>query len=318
MRPSAFMVRVPALTLLTVSLLTGAWHAARAAPPSLEMTGSERSAAQEFLAARASGDAQQIAAAIHPAELEELRTRILALLHKESARGDSTIRSRLFGPAEPLDAIERLTSANFYAAIATRLWMPGREYERVKAIGVVPGRDGTVHAIVEGVQPKERGSKLEVVELVTLRPYGKDWKATIPEEIEAQIDDLVHGRSSSVARGGSSGVAAGAPTPPGITALLDSAERSLDANHCDEYYHERMSENFRRVTSKKALETLIAACQHNQGTREMLLATLRIVREKQPQFEYEGQRAVYDLSGQGLPYDRFVLEQVDRKWYIAE
>jgi hypothetical protein len=315
------MARLSTLTLLTLVLLTGASHAARAEPPSLEMTGSERTAAQEFLAARASGDPQQVAAAIHPAELEELRTRILGLLHKESTRGDSTIRSRLFGPAQPLDAIEHLTAANFYAAIATRLWMPGREYERVKTIAVVPGRNGTVHAIVEGVQAKERGSKLEVVELVTLRPYGKDWKAAIPEEVEAQIDDLIHGRSSSVAaalRGGGSGVAAGTPTPPGITALLDSAERSLDANHCDEYYHERMSENFRRVTSKKALETLIAACQHNEGTREMLLATLRIVREKQPQFEYEGQRAVYDLSGQGLPYDRFVLELIDRKWYIAE
>jgi hypothetical protein len=200
--------------------------------------------------------------------------------------------------------------------------MPGREYERVKALAIVPGRDGSVHAVVEGVQAKERGTKLEVVELVTLRPYGKDWKAAIPEEVEAQIDDLVHGRSSAVAAaarsGGAGAAGAGTPTPPGITALLDSAERSLDANHCDEYYRERMSENFRRVISKKALETLIAACQNNQGTREMLLATLRIVREKQPQYEYEGQRAVYDLSGQGLPYDRFVLEQVDRKWYIAE
>jgi hypothetical protein len=312
------MLRVPGLVFLSALLLLGAWLAARAAPPSLEMTSAERSAAEEFLAARASGDSQQVAAAIHPAELEELRTRILALLHKESARGDSTVRSRLFGPAMPLDAIEHLTPANFYAAIATRLWMPGREYERVKSLAVVPGRDGTVHAVVEGVQARERG-KLEVVELVTLRPYGKDWKAAIPEEVVAQIDDLIHGRSSAVAaesRGG--GGAAGAPTPPGITALLDSAERSLDTNRCDEYYRERMSENFRRVTAKKALEALIATCTNNQGTREMLLATLRIVRDKQPQLEYEGQRAVYDLSGQGLPYDRFVLEQVNKKWYIAE
>jgi hypothetical protein len=308
------MARAPAFLLLSVSLLAGAWLAARATPASLEMTGSERSAAEEFLAARASGDPQQIAAAIHPAELEELRTRILALLHKESARGDSTVRGRLFGPAMSLDAIEHLTSANFYAAIATRLWMPAREYEHVKALAVVPGRDGTVHAVVEGVQAREHGSKLEVVELVTLRPYGKDWKAAIPEEVQAQIEDLMRGLRG----GGSATAATGAPTPAGITALLDSAERSLDSNHCDEYYRERMSENFRRVTAKKALETLIAACQNNQGTREMLLATLRIVREKQPQFEYEGQRAVYDLSGQGLPYDRFVLEQVNRKWYIAE
>ena len=79
-----------------------------------------------------------------------------------------------------------------------------------------------------------------------------------------------------------------------------------------------MSQSFRRVTSKKALETLISGCQNNAGMREMMLATLRIVRGQQPRFEYEGQRAVYDLTGQGLPFDRFVLEQIDRRWYIAE
>jgi len=31
-----------------------------------------------------------------------------------------------------------------------------------------------------------------------------------------------------------------------------------------------------------------------------------------------GVRAVYDLSGQGLPFQVFSLEQVDRHWFIAE
>ena len=54
------------------------------------------------------------------------------------------------------------------------------------------------------------------------------------------------------------------------------------------------------------------------GSREMLVATIRIVKELVPTFEFEGRRAVYDVSGQGLPFDRFEIEQVDRKWYIAE
>jgi hypothetical protein len=42
------------------------------------------------------------------------------------------------------------------------------------------------------------------------------------------------------------------------------------------------------------------------------------VRSLEPRYEYEGQRATYDLSGQGLPFDHFSLEQVDKHWYVAE
>ena len=79
-----------------------------------------------------------------------------------------------------------------------------------------------------------------------------------------------------------------------------------------------MSPNFRRVTGKKALEALVQSCKSSIGTREMLLATLRIVRTLEPKYEYEGQRAVYDLAGQGLPFDHFALERVGREWYVAE
>ncbi len=79
-----------------------------------------------------------------------------------------------------------------------------------------------------------------------------------------------------------------------------------------------MSPNFKKVTSKKAMEALINSCKTSLGTRELLVATIRIVKDLVPTFEFDGQRAVYDVSGQGLPFDRFVIEQVDRKWYIAE
>ena len=52
--------------------------------------------------------------------------------------------------------------------------------------------------------------------------------------------------------------------------------------------------------------------------RTTLLAALRAVRTLPPRLEYEGTRAVYDLRGQGLPFQRFVLEQVEKRWYVAE
>ena len=97
-----------------------------------------------------------------------------------------------------------------------------------------------------------------------------------------------------------------------------NAEKAVSSGNCEDYYGKYMSPNFRRVTSKTAREALISTCKNSSGTREMLLSTLRIVKGITPTYQYEGQRANFDLSGQGLPYDHFSLEQVEKHWYIAE
>ena len=293
-----------------------------------KMTSAQRAGAEEFLAAIAGGGAGAAVFAIHPSELDELRARLLTKMREEEKAGDNTTRSRLFGRGMPLPDIERLTSLNFYGTIASRLSLFGRPYQRVKEVGTIPGPNGTVYALVRGVQAKDSG-ETEVVELVKLRPYGKDWKATIPEELSAQIDDLIEGRRRGAqpppasaqakppAAGGAAPPAPGEGTPREITELLEVAEKTLTEGKCEEYYKERMSRNFRQVTSKKALDALIGSCKRGT-TKDMLLSTLKIVKTLDPKFEYGGQRAVYDLSGQGLPFDRFVLEKVDKRWYIAE
>jgi hypothetical protein len=48
------------------------------------------------------------------------------------------------------------------------------------------------------------------------------------------------------------------------------------------------------------------------------MTAIRLAREREPRFEYAGTRAVFDLSGTGLPYSRWVVEQIDERWYIAE
>ncbi|HLQ09616.1 MAG TPA: hypothetical protein VK128_11255 [Steroidobacteraceae bacterium] len=283
---------------------------------------SQKNAALEFLQAVASGDPEAVAFAIHPDDLRALRLRILTLLHNEAQRGDGTVRNRLFGPARPLDEIEHLTDTGFYASLADRLYLPGREFEGGEGIASVADKDGKVEVVIRGRQPRDRG-KVQVVNVVTLKPFGKDWKAALPTEIEAQIDDLIEGRHGTSAaartpaalRGGGRSTA---PAQPGIIELLSTSEKLLSESKCDVYYGKQMSPNFRRVTGKKALAALVAACQNSLGTREMLLATLRIVQGLEPRYEYEGQRATYDLSGQGLPFDHFVLEQLDKRWYVAE
>jgi len=300
-----------------LSVYPGAW-----AVTATGVTMSQKNAALEFLQAVASGDPEAVAFAIHPDDLRALRLRILTLLHNEAQRGDSTVRNRLFGPARPLDEIEHLTDTGFYASLADRLYLPGREFDGGEGIASVAERDGKVEVVIRGRQPRDRG-KVQVVNVVTLKPFGKDWKAALPTEIEAQIDDLIEGRHGTSAaartpaalRGGGRSTA---PAQPGIIELLSTSEKLLSESKCDVYYGKQMSPNFRRVTGKKALAALVAACQNSLGTREMLLATLHIVQGLEPRYEYEGQRATYDLSGQGLPFDHFVLEQVDKHWYVAE
>lgn len=339
-----FLWRYVRTALLTAGVLLSLAVPLRAAET---VSGAQERAAGEYLAAVAAGDAQAVAFAIHPTELDRLRIMIVQKLRDEAARGESALRLRLFGDAMPLGEIERLTSVNLFRTLARRLSVRTRVYEKLDGLTAV--RDGNfVHVLLKGRQPRERG-RVEVVELVTLLPYGREWKAAIPLELEAQIDDLLVGRS----RGGTSGIglagtAASVPTgasasassggavpssggsvapspvaapsrnPPEIITLLEQAERVLVEGKCDRYYREYLSPELRRTLSGRTLDTLAGSCNRSIASRELLIAALRIVRRSAPSFEAGGNRAVYDVEGQGLPYDRYVLERVDGKWYIAE
>ena len=303
-----------------------------------DLSAAQRRAAGEYLAAVASGDTQAMAYAIHPDELDRLRITLQQRLRAEAAGGGDTLRGRLFGAAMPMADIERLTSVDLFRSLVPRLGLRGRAYEDLRGLAAL--RDGErVLAVVKGRPPKERGS-VEVVEVVPLLPYGREWKAAIPSEVEARLEDLAAGRlrrgggtegasaasGSGAATGGSGAAGAAAATTdapqarntPGIIALLDEAERALSDGRCDRYYGEHLSPALRQSLGKRALETLVASCSRSIANRELLVAALRLVRRTPPTFENGGDRAVYDISGQGLPYDRYVLEQVSGRWYIAE
>jgi hypothetical protein len=94
--------------------------------------------------------------------------------------------------------------------------------------------------------------------------------------------------------------------------------KNLKDKDCDGYYHKQMSPNFRATTSSKALRALIQTCQNREAWREQTITALQLARGRTPRFEFQGNRAVYDLSRDGLPYPALVLEQVNKRWYIAE
>ncbi len=298
-----------------------------------EASSSQRRAAEEYLTAAASGSPQALTFAIHPSELDRIRVGVIAAVRDEATRGGSAVRARLFGAATSLSELERLTSTAFFTALGRRLQFGGRPFASVKGVAAVADGKDRVHVIVRGKQPDDRG-ETEVLALVTLLPYGKDWKAAVSSELEAQIEDLIAGHepvrlvggsAPAAARGGASAAAPTAATPaatgqssPEILALLSSAEKSLVDGRCDAYYKDSLSPNFRRSLSGKALDTLITNCRNSIASRELLIAALRVVRRASPRYEFDGQRASYDVSGQGLPFDQFVLERLDGRWYVAE
>jgi hypothetical protein len=293
-------------------------------------TAAQHRAAEEYLAAVASGDPQALAQTIHDDELELLRTHLLDELKLEGDRNESLLRSRLFGVGMPLSSIERLTRQNFFVALAQRLRFGGRVFERVDWLAAVPDSGGMVLMVGRIRPPKEMGS-VRVPVLVALVPWGKDWKAALPLELQAQIDDLRAGRVRSsappavaAAPGAATGAAAAAPkvatsqSPAAILELLQTAEDNLKARRCEDFYGKQMSPNFRRTTAAKALRALVTSCENRDEVRERLLAAFSLARNVTPHFEYAGTRAIYDLRGQGLPFPQLVMEQVDKRWYIAE
>lgn len=299
-------------------LLTSFTVAASAAGPS----SAQEKGAEGFINAVSSGNAQAIAQELHPDELEKLRSRLLVLLRAEASRSDNTYRSRLFGPGRSLQDIESMTAVRFYAALSDRLRLRARIFEKYRWLAAVPD-EKVVYLVGQGTPPKERGS-VKVMVTVGLMQYGAQWRAIIPSEIEAQIDDLLEARTNpapgpAAAGGGSAAPTPAAPLAPGISELLARAEASLAAGNCEQYYTEYMSPNFNKATSRSARKTLVNACTNSENTRETMITTLRIVQELTPKYDLGGNRAVFDVSGQGLPYERFVLERdSDKRWFIAE
>jgi hypothetical protein len=310
-----------ALRAVFIALLLTFGTAASAAG----VTGAQEKGAEAFVNAVASGNPAAIAQELHPDELEKLRSRLLELLRAEAQRNDNTYRSRLFGPGRSLADLESMTKERFYVALSDRLRLRARVYQKYDWLGVVP--DGKiVYVVGRGTPPKERGA-VKVTVTVGLMQYGAVWRAVIPSEIEAQIDDLLEARTnpapgpaattSSAAGGGTA--APSQPLAPGISELLARAEASLAANKCEEYYSQYMSPNFNKATSRSARKTLVTACTNSENMRETMITTLRLVQELPPKYDLGGARAVFDVSGQGLPYDRFVLERdKDNRWFIAE
>jgi hypothetical protein len=200
------------------------------------------------------------------------------------------------------------------ASLAKRFMTAPRAVLKTQVIGMVKESDKFRHYVVRGWED-ERGRGASSVLLVTLVPYGKQWAAAVPAELEEKIAAALAGSDSGARAAGESHLAV---LDPAIAKLLDAGIAALKEARCGEYYNNLMSPNFRKATAPAAIKTLIAQCDKSVAVRDRTRLTLEIAKGLKPRYEYSDTRAVFDMSNQGLPFDRFVVEQIDHRWYVAE
>jgi hypothetical protein len=170
-------------------------------------------------------------------------------------------------------------------------------------------------------RPPKDGGRIETLEVVTLMTYGREWRAALPPEFEALVDDLVsgrHGGMTDALPAPRSAPQAPERNPPEIVSMLEAAEKALVDGRCDRYYKEFLTPELQRSLAGRNMDSLITSCRRSMASRELLIAALRIVKRTPATIENGGNRAVYDVTGQGLPFDRYVLERVEGRWYVAE
>lgn len=277
--------------------------------------GAQEKLASAYIKAAATGDPAALLGLYHPGELEDLRARVLKTLETEAQQGDSAARTRLFGAAASIDDVRRLTPSNLYLAVARSVGMPAERVEEVKILGIVEENSQLVHAVARVVPPGDAKLRPRVA-IVSMIRYGKDWRAQLPGWLQARVDGALAAPAEE--RAGAEPGAPRAVNPPDLLGALRAGSETLRRGDCVEFFNEHMSPAFRRSTSAKAFDTLIKQCETREETRETYISALEIAQRLAPKFEQDGARAVYDMSGQGLPFRRFVLEKIEERWYVAE
>lgn len=254
-----------------------------------------------------------VAFAIHPDELARVRKLALDAVEAEAKESSKDIRSRLFGGAVTVDDIRHMTPHATMSLFVKRFLVAPRAMNKTRVIGKVQ-EDKMEHVVVRGWE-NENGRGASSVLLVTLTPYGKQWAAVVPTELEEKIEAIIAGADVGARDVGDSHVA---PLDPAIAKLLDTGISALKEARCSDYYNNVMSPSFRKATSAAAAKTLISQCEKSQAMRDRIRITLEVALTLRPRYEYDNTRAVFDMTGQGLPFDRFTVEMIDKKWYIAE
>jgi len=151
---------------------------------------------------------------------------------------------------------------------------------------------------------------------VTLVPSGKEWRGAIPVGVESYVDAVL-----ATAPDDTPAVVpppAPAAKDPAAAALLARGIELLNKGNCLTYFLDVMEPGFSKTMTQKSFDAIVRGCELNEKTRERFRVGLELAAAREPKVENGGLKLVYDLNGEGLPYDKVTLVKTDGRWYVAE
>ncbi len=304
------------------------WRAARAAGAvlllslcSMAQAESPEKTAEAIVQLTTAGGPSAAVILYEPAEVQRIRDKVLLACEREAENNRNRdagrqIRSTLFGAGPSLDDVRRMTPENLLLAILAKVPARTAKYDEFKALGVVKEGD-MLHVVVRASLTKvERLKRRSIVQVVSLLPSGKEWRGVIPSGVESYIDAVLAAAPEDTPS------TAAAPAPaakdPAVAALLARGIELLNKGNCLTYFLDVMEPGFSKTMTQKAFDAIVRGCELNERTREKFRVGLELAAAREPKVELGGTKLVYDLSGEGLPYDKLTLIKVDTRWYVAE
>jgi hypothetical protein len=282
--------------------------------------------AEEFVQLSTSQGASAAVILYHPNEVQRVRDKVLLSCEREAESGRKQVRAALFGAGVSLDDVRRMTPENLLLAIMAKLPARTTVYDEFKALGSVKEGEN-LHVVVRASLKKvERLKRRSVVQVVSLLPSGKEWRAAVPSGIEAYIDgvlaaapeDIVASAVPATTAPGRAASGAPAAKDPAWSALLARGIDLLSRGNCLTYFLDVVEPGFSKTMSPRNFDAVVRGCELNEHTREKFRVGLELASTREPQVEQGGSRVTYDLSGEGLPYDHLTLLRVDGRWYVSE
>jgi hypothetical protein len=223
-------------------------------------------------------------------EVQRVRDKVLLAAEREAESGRKQVRNALFGAGPSLDDVRRMTPENLLLAILARVPSRPVVYDKFKALGSVK-EDEKLHVVVRASLEKvERIKRRSIVQVVTLLPSGKEWRAAIPSSIEAYIAKTLLARGIDL----------------------------LNKGNCLTYFLDVMEPGFAKTMTQKSFDAIVRGCELNERTREKFRVGLELAAAREPKVESGGSKLIYDLNGEGLPYDHVTLTRIDGRWFVAE
>jgi len=297
-------MRVTRLLAAAMLIATSAVHAE-----------SPEKTAEEFVQLSTSQGPSAAVILYHPNDVQRVHDKILLMCEREAESGRQQTRAALFGAGVTLDDVRRMTPENLLIAIMAKLPARTATYDEFKALGSVKEGENLHIVVRASLRKVERLKRRSIVQVVSLIPSGKEWRAAIPSGIEAYIDGVLAAAPDDVPP-----VAPARPAPkdPAWSALLARGVDLLSRGNCLTYFLDVVEPGFSKTMSPKNFDAVVRGCELNDHTREKFRMGLELAGSREPKLEQGGSKVTYDLSGEGLPYDHLTLVRVDGRWYVSE